>query len=162
MVLMMLPRRLLTRTGRSPGNSGFRAAVNAPSSPRWDCANEAAHVWFAQKLALGGCPFTQVGFLRLSPQPAVTKVPLVLADALEALAQFTADPDDCFWPWKPGDADIREEMRTRIAGHRRLTDTMLLKLAIRHEGRLATFDGKIQALLPPGLATREAVAIIPV
>jgi len=38
---------------------------------------------------------------------------------------------------------------------------MLLELAIRHEGRLATFDGKIQALLPPDSAMREALEIIP-
>ncbi len=103
-----------------------------------------------------------MGFVRLSPQPAVTKVPLVLADALEALAQITADPDHCFWPMEAGVADLREEIRTRIAGHRQLADAMLLALAIRHQGRLATFDEKIQALLPPGSAMREPVAIIPV
>jgi hypothetical protein len=64
------------------------------------------------------------------------------------------------WPLEAGIADIREEIRKRVTGPRQLTEAMLLELAIRHEGRLATFDGKIEALLPPGSAMREALAII--
>ena len=36
-----------------------------------------------------------------------------------------------------------------------------LDLAIRHQGRLATFDRRVLGLLPPDSVPRDAVAIIP-
>ena len=59
-----------------------------------------------------------------------------------------------------GLADVREEIRARVVGHNQLTDAVLLDLAIRHEGRLATFDRRILGLLP-GSLSGDAVEIIP-
>jgi predicted nucleic acid-binding protein len=46
-------------------------------------------------------------------------------------------------------------------GHHQLTDAVLLDLAIRHGGQLATFDRRVLGLLPPNSVLRDAVAIIP-
>jgi hypothetical protein len=48
-----------------------------------------------------------------------------------------------------------------MVGHHQLTDAVLLDLAIRNQGRLATFDRRILGLLPPNSALGDAVALIP-
>ncbi len=48
-----------------------------------------------------------------------------------------------------------------MLGHKQVTDAYLLGLAIRNQGRLATFDQGVLSLLPPGDARRECVEIIP-
>jgi toxin-antitoxin system PIN domain toxin len=123
----------------------------------------AAHRWFAEihREGWATCPLTQLGLVRLSMQPAVVKVPILFGDVMEALARMTANPAHRFWPVEGGLADIRGEIRARVAGHHQLTDAVLLDLAIRHQGRLATFDRRVLGLLPPESALRDAVAIIP-
>ncbi len=49
-----------------------------------------------------------------------------------------------------GLADIRGEIRARVVGHRQLTDAVLLDLAIRHQGRLATFDSEHSGAVAAG------------
>ena len=123
----------------------------------------AAHRWFADNRAEGWatCPLTQLGFARLGMQPAVVKIPILFGDVMEALAQMTANRAHRFWPLESGLGGIRDEIRARIAGHHQLTDAVLLDLAIRRQGRLATFDRRILGLLAPDSALRDAVAIIP-
>ena len=96
----------------------------------------AAHRWFTENHEAGWatCPLTQLGFVRLSMQPAVVKIPILFGDVMEALAQMTANGAHRFWP---------------------------LDLAILHQGRLATFDRRILGLLPPDSVSRDALAIIP-
>jgi len=124
----------------------------------------AAHRWFAEDHQTGWatCPLTQLGFVRLGMQPAVVKTPILFGDAMHALAQMTAHSTHRFWPLEGGLADIRDEIRARVVGHHQLTDAVLLDLAIRRQGRLATFDRGIAGLLPPDSVLRDAVAIIPV
>jgi predicted nucleic acid-binding protein len=102
-----------------------------------------------------------LGVVRLAIQPAVVKIPILFGDAMEALAQMTANGAHHFWPLEGGPADIRGEIRARAVGHHQPTDAVLLDLAIRHGGRLATFDGRVLGLLPPNSVLRDAVAIIP-
>ena len=103
--------------------------------------HEAAHRWFAENYRAGWatCPLTQLGFVRLAMQPAVVKIPILFADVMEALAEMTANGAHRLWPLEGGLADVRDEIRARIVGHHQLTDAVLLDLAIRHQGRLATF-----------------------
>ena len=124
----------------------------------------AAHRWFAENRQTGWatCPLTQLGFVRLGMQPAVVKIPILFGDVMHALAQITANEAHCFWPLEGGLADIRDEIRARIVGHHQVTDAVLLDLAIRRQGRLATFDRGVLGLLPPDSALRDAAAIIPV
>lgn len=94
-------------------------------------------------------------------QPAVVKIAILFGDAMDALAQSTASPGHRFWPMEYGVADIRDEIRGRIVGHHQLTDALLLDLAVRREGRLATFDRRIAGLLPAESALQDAVFVIP-
>ena len=47
-------------------------------------------------------------------------------------------------------------------GHKQLADALLLDLAIRRGGKLATFDRRIEHLLPPGSEHGSALEILPV
>lgn len=125
--------------------------------------HSAAHRWFQENRGAGWatCPLTQLGFVRLSMKPAVVKTPILFGDAMGALAQITASGEHRFWQMEGGLAEIRDEIRTRIVGNNQLTDSVLLDLAIRHEGRLATFDRGIVGLLPPNSAWRSAVEVVP-
>ena len=126
--------------------------------------HHAAHRWFAANSEQGWatCPLTQLGFARLAMQPAVVKVPILFGDVMEALDRMTANRTHRFWPLEGGLADIRGSIRSRLVGHNQLTDAVLLDLAIRNQGRLATFDRRVMALLPPDSDEREALAVIPV
>ena len=123
-----------------------------------------AHRWFAENHQKGWatCPLTQLGFVRLGMQPAIVKVPILFGDVMQVMARMTGHKFHRFWPLDGGLADIRPEIRDRIAGHHQLTDAFLLDLAIRHHGRLATFDRRIPVLIPPDSSLRDAVTIIPV
>jgi hypothetical protein len=51
--------------------------------------------------------------------------------------------------------------RARLVGHQQVTDACLLSLAIRHKGKLATFDHGLLALLAPNAPETQHVVIIP-
>lgn len=85
------------------------------------------------------CPLTQNGCIRIMSQPGYPN-PVPAAAVAERLAEAAALPFHAFWPddislLTPGFIDW-----TRILGSRQVTDVYLLALAVRHEGRLATFD----------------------
>jgi len=95
-------------------------------------------------------------------QSAVVKIPILFCDVIEARARMTANDAHRFWSLECGLADIRNELGARVVGHNQLTDCVLLDLAIRNHGRLATFDRRILGLLTPDSVLRDALEIIPV
>lgn len=125
--------------------------------------HEAAHRWFGshQQAGWATCPLTQLSFVRLSMQPAVVKVPLLLGDALAALARMTASPTHLFWPAERGLLDIDARIRHRIIGHQQLADAVLFDLALHHQGALATFDRRLSGLIPPELEASQPIMLIP-
>jgi toxin-antitoxin system PIN domain toxin len=130
--------------------------------------HEAAHRWFAEKRRLAEsrvwatCPHTQLEFLRLSMQPAVVKTAISFADAQQALTASISAVDHEFWPMAVSFIDVAEDIRSRIAGHQQLADAVLLDLAVRNSGRLATFDHRIVNLVKPGSPSEAALELIPV
>ncbi len=86
-----------------------------------------------------------------------------MADAHELLAANLAERDHEFWPVDYPVTGILTEIRDRIAGHHQLMDAILLDLAIRRHGSLATFDKRIASLLPaqsPHSAALEVLSIL--
>ncbi len=173
--MRLLPRpseRTLTRRGNSwnrDGNS-VRLPARCQCPARFGVAHTCPPSYGAPVVCRqlhGGvdgwttCPLTQLGFVRLSMQPAVVKIPIHFGDAMAALGQMTSHGAHRFWPLEGGLADINEEIRARLVGHHQLTDSVLLDLAIRHRGRLATFDRRVLGLLPVNSVLRDALAIIP-
>ena len=126
--------------------------------------HNAAHVWLAEHRRHGWatCIHTEMGFLRLSMQPAVVKTAVTFTDAMKALTTSTTAREHVFWPLGCSFGEIGDEIRARIGGHHQLADAMLLDLAIRHAGKLATFDLRVTSLLPRDSPNQSALALIPV
>lgn len=95
-------------------------------------------------------------------QPAIVKTPVLYGDVMEVLGQLTAHGAHRFWRMESGLAEMREPIRARVVGHHQLTDAVLLDLAVRHEGRLATFDRRVAGLLGSDPVLRDSLEIIPV
>jgi toxin-antitoxin system PIN domain toxin len=126
--------------------------------------HDAAHRWFAANRLQGWstCVHTEMGFVRLSMQPALVKTAIGFSEALRALTSSLSSSEHEFWTLDRPFAEIDEEIRSRIAGHRQLADGLLLDLAIGKAGRLATFDRRIESLLASGSPNRSAIELIPV
>jgi hypothetical protein len=62
---------------------------------------------------------------------------------IERLAEATASRFHEFWPDDVTLLDSQVADPTRIHGPRQVTDVYLLALAVRHGGRLVTFDGSV-------------------
>ncbi len=100
--------------------------------------------WLAQSVDQGwaSCPLTQNGCLRIMSQPSYPQ-PLALAAVASRLARATAHPAHQFLP---DDYSLLEEGRidwSSMLGHRQVTDVYLLGLAVKHQCRFVTFDGRV-------------------
>jgi toxin-antitoxin system PIN domain toxin len=61
--------------------------------------HQAAHAWFGRNHNKGWatCPMTEAGFVRLSSQPAVTKLLVPVREAVEILEASTQSLHHQFW-----------------------------------------------------------------
>lgn len=126
-------------------------ALNLPQHSKFKASRD----WFLAQRggAWATCPFTEAGFIRIASNSRITPNAGTVAQALEALRRLRATRGHHFWPagFSPSD----EPLFASLQGHRQITDAYLLTLALRHKGRLVTFDGGIQVLaesagMPPG------------
>jgi uncharacterized protein len=139
--------------------------VNVLLALAWpnDHYHRAARQWFVAQRSQrwATCPLTQLAFVRLSAQPVVVKATITIPEALRFLETAISAPEPEFWPLEDGLNLLLPEICERLIGHRRLTDAVLLDLAIRKAGKLATFDRGIANLLSSGSSHRGALEIIP-
>lgn len=107
--------------------------------------HEPAHRWFADHRALGWatCPLTENGLLRVLTHPAYSPAAMAPAFMLDRLRAFCESGGHEFWPDDVSFRDADLLSAGASPGHRQLTDAYLLALAVRHDGRLATFDRTI-------------------
>jgi toxin-antitoxin system PIN domain toxin len=105
--------------------------------------HERAHAWWAAKAKEGwaSCPITENGVVRIMSNPGYSqRARFAPRDLISRLETFASQTDHEFWP---DDVSLRDSS-TFAADHlhssRQLTDLYLLALAVRHGGRLATFD----------------------
>lgn len=122
--------------------------------------HQTARSWYAQHRDAGwaSCPITQNGFVRILSQPRYP-ANITTAAAIELLASSCASDDHQFWPDDVSILDPELVAPQRILGPRRLTDVHLLSLAVRHGGRLVTFDSSIPTSAVPS-AEREQLTVI--
>jgi uncharacterized protein len=122
--------------------------------------HRAALKWWAREGGQGwaSCPLTQNGVVRIMSGATYPR-PLAATEVLQLLADQIAEGGHEFWP---DDVSLTDEtlfVRDRILGPRRLTDIYLLALAVRHDGRLATFDRRISLSAVRGAEPRHLVVI---
>lgn len=110
----------------------------------------AAHEWFGTERdrRWATCPLTESGFVRVSSNPATTPEARTPAEAIELLERIVSQPGHVFWRDEVSLAADRTIPRQRLLGHRQVTDAHLVRLTIRHGGRLATFDRGVRDLIP--------------
>lgn len=110
-----------------------------------------ARRWFSQRT--GGCwytsPLTQLGFLRLSCNPAFSTDFKQPAEAWALLHVMTQHPDHRFVEASISGCDeIFSTVIGKLQGHKQITDAYLLALAHVHQLRFLSFDRKIRAFCP--------------
>jgi toxin-antitoxin system PIN domain toxin len=100
-----------------------------------------ARTWWHDNRTGGwaSCPLTQNGFVRIMSQPRYlqSRSPV---EALTALRTGLDQPDHEFWPDDLAITDEKLFDHAFILGPNQITDVYLLGLAVKHGGRLVTFD----------------------
>lgn len=119
-----------------------------------------AHRWLARELAHGwaSCPLTQNGCIRIMSQPAYPGA-VRSAEVAQRLAEAASDPGHEFWPDDVNLLDSGAVNWQRVLGHRQVTDAYLLALAVRHGGRLVTFDRRIVVEAVAGAQNRHLATL---
>jgi toxin-antitoxin system PIN domain toxin len=123
-------------------------------------SHEHAREWFSHS-ARGGwasCPLTQNGCVRIISHPRYPS-PVPVRAGLERLREATTSSHHAFWPDDVTLLDERVADATRIHGPRQLTDLYLLALAVRHGGRLVTFDRAIAVSAIRGASDKHLLAL---
>jgi len=93
------------------------------------------------------CALTQLGFIRLSSNPAAVTTPKSPDEAAGLLARLVSDSFHVYLDSLPAPAseDWRDAFTT-LLGHRQVTDAYLLKLAAANHGALVTFDRRLESI----------------
>ena len=115
-------------------------------------SHAAAQRWFREneKNRWATCPLTQAGFARLISNPSYSKSAIPPMEAIALLEENTHTTHHEFWADDLSYAQAIEPLKSRVTGHRQITDAYLLGLAMHRRGKLATFDRSIAKLLPEG------------
>ena len=93
------------------------------------------------------CALTQLGFIRLSSNPAVVATAKSPREAADLLAHLVADSLHLYLDSLPAPAS--EDCRSVFAallGHQQVTDAYLLRLAAANDAVLVTFDGRLESV----------------
>ncbi len=125
-------------------------------------AHSAAQAWFARNPGRKWvtCPLTQAGFVRIVSNPAFSPQAVSPRQALDVLEANIAHPRHLFWPDHLSVADALGPFRSKLTGHRQITDAYLLGLALQKKGSFVTFDRGILALAGAE-GSRSNVEVIP-
>lgn len=123
--------------------------------------HDLAHDWFSDNRASGWatCPVTENGVVRVLSNPNYESPVSSVAAILERLSRFRSSGHHLFWTDTVSLTDGTVFTPTLIRGHRQLTDVYLLGLAVKHGGRLATFDRAIGAGAVVGAERRHLEVI---
>jgi toxin-antitoxin system PIN domain toxin len=107
-------------------------------------SHAAAMSWFGRHAREGwaSCPITQNGCIRIMSNASYPNA-LPIQAVMKHLSDACAEDVHEFWSDEISLLDEEVFDSTRIHGPRQLTDIYLLALAVVHEGRFVTFDGKI-------------------
>lgn len=120
---------------------------------------KAAH-WLEENIDTGwaSCPVVQNGVIRIMSQPAYPN-PRLPASVAGRLRAATNTRWHQFWPDGVSLLEPDNVAWDRILGSRQITDVYLLVLAIRNNGRLISFDRKIEIATVPGAESSHLVVL---
>ncbi len=115
--------------------------------------------WFARNSKQGWatCPMTQVAFVRILSNPSFSPHAVTPQEALNVLGANLQHTGHQFWRDEISVLEALKRFEGRIVGHLQVTDAYLLGLALHKNGRLATLDKSVGALLPEGSPERGRI-----
>ena len=120
-----------------------------------------AMFWLRANIKHGwaSCPITQNGCIRIMSQASYPGArPVVqIIDRLRGALVHSAHQ---FWPDDASIVDAHVVEGTRVHSARQITDTYLLALAVKHEGRLVTFDSGIALAAAKGATQKNLVTLL--
>ena len=125
--------------------------------------HHAVRHWFREwgtKNGWSSCPLSEAGFVRVSCNPSVVKQAVTPFDAISILRQLRQSGSHSFWPLKHSMVDLDPGIVDRLQGYRKVTDALLISVALRQGGCLATLDSRLAQLHPPDKP--NVVLLIPV
>jgi toxin-antitoxin system PIN domain toxin len=119
-----------------------------------------AREWFGRNARTGwaSCPLTQNGCIRGMSYLRYPS-PVSVRDGIERPREATAGGHHAFWHDDVTLLDERVADASRLHGPRQLTDLYLLALAVRHRGRLVTFDRGIAVSAVRGASEKHLLAL---
>ena len=123
-------------------------------------SHRSARDWFGEHATDGwaSCPITQNGCVRIMSHPGYPNAHSV-REIIQRLRAATADRTHEFWPDSQSLLNERLIDATRVHGPRQLTDVYLLALAVKHGGRLVTFDASIALGAVKGAKTQHILQL---
>ncbi|MGJ7908282.1 TA system VapC family ribonuclease toxin [Actinopolyspora sp. H202] len=119
-----------------------------------------AHEWLDADGTAGwaSCSITENGFVRVISQPRYPS-PISTTEAIELLARTRHESDHEFWACTVSLLNPHSVDRSRLHGHRQITDVYLLALATAHDARLVTLDNSLPLSAVHG-ATEEHLTVL--
>ncbi|MBP7828351.1 MAG: VapC toxin family PIN domain ribonuclease [Kiritimatiellae bacterium] len=124
--------------------------------------HEPAHRWFAgnERFGWATCPLTQLAFVRLSSNSRIIEDAVLPQEALAVMKRIILLPHHVFWTDDLDPSALADGPFARIGSHRQVTDAYLLALAAARQGRLATLDRGMAALVPSDWKAEEVLTVI--
>ena len=114
----------------------------------------AAHEWFRSQARHGWatCALTEVGFIRLSSNPAYTPEAVSPNEAASLLERLVQHKRHQFWPCPTA---VAPRIYAQALGHQQVNDAYLVEVARRRRGRVVTLDMRVAA------HERDLVFVVP-
>lgn len=109
--------------------------------------HELAHQWFKGKKNWASCAITELGFMRISSNPAYPGRLGKIEDLSKMFQEFCQFTSHVYWEKMPSLHKNKGIQWKEVGSHQNLTDLYLLNLAQTHQGKLATLDHKIKVSL---------------
>ncbi len=118
--------------------------------------------WFARNSKQGwaSCPLTQAAFVRILSNPAFSPHAVTPQEALTVLSANLQHPGHQFWRDEMSLPEALKRFEGRLVGHLQINDAYLLGLVLHKNGRLATLDKAVGALLAEGSPERARIETI--
>lgn len=126
-------------------------------------AHKSAHGWMQnhRQDPWVTCPITEMGFLRIVTTRSFSPHAPVWAEAVKLLRKHSEGAaGHRFWQDSLTLAELDRQFGSRIKWPNQITDAYLLALAMRNQGRMVTFDYRMETLAPEGSPEQAALVIL--
>ena len=124
--------------------------------------HEAALHWFSDNHRRGWatCPVTESAFVKVSSNARAVPEAKSPAEAIHLLKRLTTLDGHVFWTDDISIARSELVAAERILGYRQVTDAQLVAVALRHRGRLVTFDRGIEHVVPADVDVADLMVVL--